>query len=52
MRYDENTVSMRISFEHILKKYGYEDYKDITDITYFARNVDGKYLIFARHNNT
>lgn len=51
MRYDENTVSMRISFEHILKKHGHEDYKDITDITYFARNIDGKYMIFARHNN-
>ena len=52
MRYDENTVSMRISFEHILKKYGHEDYMDITDITYYARNIGGKYMIFARHNNT
>lgn len=52
MRYDENTVSMRISFTHVLKKYGHEDYKDITDITYFARNINGKYYIFARHNNT
>lgn len=50
-RYDENTVSVRVSFTHVLKKYGQEDYKDLTDITYFARNVGGKYLIFARHNN-
>ncbi len=51
MRYDENTVSVRISFTHILKMYGREDYRDVTDITYFAHNVDGKYLIFARYNN-
>ena len=50
-RYDENTVSVRISFTHIQKKYGSEDYRDITDITYFAHNVGGKYLIFARYNN-
>lgn len=50
-RYDENTVSLRVSFTHILKKHGREDYRDFTDITYFARNIDGKYMIFARHNN-
>ncbi|MBQ7400155.1 MAG: hypothetical protein IJW06_06835 [Clostridia bacterium] len=50
-RYDENTVSLRVSFTHVLKMYGQEDYRDITDITYYARNVDGVYLIFARHNN-
>lgn len=51
MRYDENTVSIRISFTHVLKMYGREDYRDFTDITFFARNVDGKYLIFAQCNN-
>lgn len=51
MRYDDNTVSVRISFTHILKKNGKEDYRDKTDITYFARNVDGKYLIYNRYNN-
>ena len=50
-RYDENTVSVRISFTHILKKAGRADYRDKTDITYFAHDVNGKYLIFARHNN-
>lgn len=50
-RYDENTVSLRVSFTHVLKKHGQADYRDITDITYFARNIDGKYMIFARHNN-
>ncbi len=52
MRYDENTVSVRISFTHILKKYGKQDYRDKTDITFYARNTDGKYLIFNQHNNT
>lgn len=50
-RYDENTVSCRISFTHLLHKYGRADYKDFTDITYFAENIDGEYMIFARHNN-
>ncbi|MBP3580729.1 MAG: hypothetical protein J6K12_05730 [Clostridia bacterium] len=51
MRYDENTVSVRISFTHTLKMHGREDYHDITDITYFARCIDGKYYIFNRYNN-
>lgn len=50
-RYDEKTVSLRVSFTHVLKKYGREDYRDFTDITYYAREIDGKYMIFARHNN-
>lgn len=51
MRYDENTVSLRIAFTHILKKHGKEDYRDRTDITYFARKTDGEYLIYDRYNN-
>ncbi len=50
-RYDENTVSLRVAFTHVLKKAGREDYRDYTDITYYARNIDGVYMIFARHNN-
>lgn len=52
-RYDENTVSVRIAFTHILKRAGSADYKDRTDITYFAHktSADGNYLIFARYNN-
>lgn len=50
-RYDENTVSCRISFVHILKKYGRPDYRDKTDITYFARKVGNSYLIYDRCNN-
>ena len=51
MRYDENTVSCRITFLHLLYKAGREDYKDLTDITYFAEKINGEYLIFARYNN-
>lgn len=51
-RYDENTVSLRVSFTHILRK-GSKQYRDHTDITYFAHKVepDGDYKIFARYNN-
>ncbi len=51
-RYDENTVSLRISFTHILRK-GSKQYRDYTDITYFAHTdkTDGEYKIFARYNN-
>lgn len=50
-RYDENTVSARVKFVHILKMYGREDYRNPTDITYFARLIDGEYMIFAAYNN-
>ena len=52
-RYDPNTVSVRIAFTHILHRAGSADYKDKTDITYFAHKTrdDGDYLIFARYNN-
>ncbi len=49
-RYDDKTVSVRIAFTHILKRKGSADYRDVTDITYFARLVNGKYQIFARYN--
>lgn len=51
-RYDENTISCRISFTHILHKYGSADYRDYFDITYFARKgSDGVYRIYASLNN-
>ncbi len=50
-RYDENTVSARISFVHVLKMYGREDYRNFTDITFFARAENGEYMIFACYNN-
>lgn len=50
LRYDENTVSARISFTHVLKMYGRQDYRDMIDITFFARNIDGQYMIFALKN--
>lgn len=52
-RYDEHTVSLRISFTHVLKKAGRADYRDRVDITFFAHDTaeNGGYLIFAMHNN-
>ncbi len=50
-RLDDKTVSLRVKFVHILKKYGREDYRNPTDITYLAREIDGEYMIFASYNN-
>ena len=50
-RYDDETVSMRISFVHILKKNYSEDYRNPMDITYFARLVNGEYMIYEAYNN-
>lgn len=50
-RYDDSTVSLRVSFIHILKMHGREDYRNPTDITYFARLIDGEYMIFSAYNN-
>lgn len=50
-RYDDDTVSLRVSFIHILKMHGREDYRNPTDITYFARKIDGEYMIFSAYNN-
>lgn len=50
-RYDNDTVSLRVRFVHILKMNGREDYRNPTDITYFARLIDGEYMIFAAYNN-
>ncbi len=50
-RYDSETVSMRVSFVHILKKNYSEDYRNPMDITYFARLVNGEYMIYEAYNN-
>ncbi len=50
-QYDENTFSCRISFTHVLKRTGAEDYRDYIDITYFLRRVDDKFLIYDRYNH-
>lgn len=50
-RYDEGTVSCRVSFVHILHKPGTDDYRDYIDMTLYLRNVNGKYLIYDRYNN-
>ena len=49
--YDDNTFSCRVSFTHVLKRYGSKDYKDYLDMTFYLRKVDGKYLIYDRYNH-
>lgn len=50
-RYDPSTISLRISYTHVLKMNGKQDYRNFADITYFAQLVDGKYMIFSCYNN-
>ena len=44
--YSEDVFSCRISFVHVLKYSGLEDYRDSIDITWYLRNVNGKFLIY------
>ena len=50
-RYDDNTFSCRVSFTHVLKRYGSKDYKDYIDTTFFLRRVGDKFLIYDRYNH-
>ncbi len=50
-RYDDNTFSCRVSFVHVLKKPGMEDFRDFIDITFYLRRVGDQYLIYDRYNN-
>lgn len=44
--YSDDVFSCRISFVHVLKYSGLDDYRDNIDITWYLRNVDGKFLIY------
>lgn len=44
--YSDDVFSCRISFVHVLKYPGLEDYRDSIDITWYLRNVNGKFLIY------
>ncbi|MBQ8836685.1 MAG: hypothetical protein IJ002_04160 [Clostridia bacterium] len=44
--YSDDVFSCRINLTHVLKYSGLEDYRDSIDITWYFRNVDGKYLIY------
>ncbi len=46
-RYDENTVSAKISFNHVLKLNGKSNHIEPFEKTIFATSIDGKYQIFA-----
>lgn len=49
--YDENTFSCRVSFTHVLKRYGSQDYKDYIDTTFFLRRIGDTFLIYDRYNH-
>ncbi len=44
--YTDGVISCRVTLAHILKRKGQDDYRDILDITWYLRDVDGKYLIY------
>ena len=50
-RYDINTFSCRVSFTHVLKRIGSEDYRDYIDVTFFFRRCGDKFLIYDRYNH-
>ena len=49
--YSDNVFSCRIKLTHVLKYSGLEDYRDHIDITWYFRNVNGKYLIYDSFTN-
>lgn len=44
--YSDDVFSCRIKLTHVLKYSGLDDYRDSIDITWYFRNVNGKYLIY------
>lgn len=49
--YNEDTFSCRVTFTHILKRTGSEDYRDYIDMTFFWRRCGDKFLIYDRYNH-
>lgn len=49
--YDDNTFSCRVSFTHVLKRYGSQDYRDYIDMTLYFRRVGDTFLIYDRYNH-
>ena len=45
--YDENTLSFRVAFTLIT-----EDGEEKSDVTYFARKINGEYFIYTYKNNS
>lgn len=49
--YSDDVFSCRVKITHVLKYKGLNDYRDYIDITWYLRNVDGKYLIYNSFNH-
>ncbi len=49
--YDDNTVSCRVSFVHVLHGYGGNNYEESFDMTFYLRNIGGRFMIYASHVN-
>jgi len=49
--YGNSVFSCRVSIVHVLKYRGLEDFRDHIDITWYLRNVNGKYLIYNSYTN-
>ena len=44
--YNDEVFSCRVTLTHVLKYSGLDDYRDNIDITWYFKNVDGKFLIY------
>ena len=48
---DGTVVSCRVSFVHLLHGYGGNNYEETFDMTFYLRNIGGRYMIYASHVN-
>lgn len=49
--YDENTFSCRVRFVHLLLGYNGNNFENEFDMTFYCRNINGKYMIYDSHVN-
>lgn len=48
--FDENNFCCRVSFDHLLHRWGKEDYVDPLDMIIFVRKINNQYYIYDRLN--
>lgn len=49
--YNDDVFSCRVRFVHLLHGYGGNDFENEFDMTFYLRNVYGKYMIYDSHVN-
>ncbi len=49
--YSDDVISCRVKFLHVLHGYGGNNYEENFDMTFYLRNVNGRYMIYASHVN-